>query len=48
MNFILQVMNTRRPWNKASCTVHDDDVTHMQLLLRMMVKEVPLGEEAVL
>ena len=48
MDFILQVTNTRRPGNKASCTVHDDDVTHMQLLLRMMVKEVPLGEEAVL
>ena len=48
MNFILQVTNTRRPGNKVSCTVHDDDVTHMQLLLRMMVKEVPLGEEAVL
>ena len=45
--FVLRVMNARRPGNEASCTLHDHYVTHMQLLL-MMVKEVPLGEEAVL
>ena len=45
--FVLQVTNARRFGNEASCILQDHCVTLMQLLL-MMVKEVPLGEEAVL